>query len=182
MRKILFLFCLCFLFVSCEFLPIIGEILIELNNASNQNTESDYSEDTTDDTTIDHIRKNALEYAQEYCRVDTEYYYGGQDMIRAIRVDCSGMVINCYKYAIKNRFPDITFWLDLTPEEAFRRKMGADNDRFEQSGIEFHNKVYNGYKTLHEKFPDRIKRIDASKTIEEVSAQIETYLNNYFFG
>ena len=102
MRKILLVFCLCFLFVSCEFLPIIGEILIELNNASNQNTESDYSEDTTDDTTIDHIRKKALEYAQEYCRVDTEYYYGGQDMIRAIKVDCSGMVINCYKYAIAN--------------------------------------------------------------------------------
>ena len=91
-------------------------------------------------------------------------------------------VYDLTKYAIKNRFPDITFWLDLTPEQAFIRKMGADNDRFEQTGIEFHNKVYNGYKTLHEKFPDRIKRIDASKTVEEVSAQIETYLNNYFFG
>ena len=100
MRKILLVFCLCFLFVSCEFLPIIGEILIELNNDSNQN--SDYSEDTTDATTIDHIRKKALEYAQEYCRVDTVYHYGGQDMIRAIKVDCSGMVINCYKYAIAN--------------------------------------------------------------------------------
>lgn len=91
-------------------------------------------------------------------------------------------VYDITRYAINNRFPDITFWFDLPPKEAFERKMGADNDRFEQSGAEFHNNVYNGYKKLLEKYPDRIKRIDASKTKEEVSAQIEEYLQNYFFG
>lgn len=90
-------------------------------------------------------------------------------------------VFNITSYAIKDTFPYFTFWLDLPPKDAFERKNGADNDRFEQTGLEFHNKVYNAYKDLHEKFPERIKRIDASKPIEEVSAQIEKYLNEYFF-
>ena len=65
---------------------------------------------------------------------------------------------------------------------AFERKMGADNDRFEQIGMDFHNKVYESYKELSLKFPERIKRIDASKSKEEVSAQIDKYLTDYFYG
>ncbi len=85
------------------------------------------------------------------------------------------------EYAISNNYPTITFWLDLPPIDAFRRKMGADeNDRFEQSGLDFHNKVYNGYKEMHAQNPDRIKRIDASKSAEEVKEEIEKYLDELF--
>lgn len=91
-------------------------------------------------------------------------------------------VYNITSYAINNTFPNITFWFDLPPQLAFERKMGADNDRFEQIGMDFHNKVYESFKELSIKFPERIKRIDASKSKEEVSAQIEEYLNNYFYG
>ncbi|MBQ1972514.1 MAG: C40 family peptidase, partial [Treponema sp.] len=43
------------------------------------------------------------EYAKWYCQEDTKYVYGGQDPIpRVLKVDCSGMVINCYKYAVEN--------------------------------------------------------------------------------
>lgn len=38
-------------------------------------------------------------------------------------------------YALKEYLPDATVFIDLTPEEAFRRKHGADeNDRLEQAG------------------------------------------------
>ena len=44
--------------------------------------------------------------------------------------------INCY--ATKNFMPDYTVWLDLTPEQAFKRKGGVDkNDRVELSGMEY---------------------------------------------
>ena len=48
-------------------------------------------------------------------------------------------------YAIKNFTPDYTIFLDLSPEAAFKRKGGADaSDRVELSGMEFHNRVYEG--------------------------------------
>ena len=64
--------------------------------------------------------------------------------------------------------PDATLFYDITPEEAFGRKGGADDDRMEQSGLAFHRKVYEGYKALAEKFPERIIVIDAKKSAEEV--------------
>ena len=45
--------------------------------------------------------------------------------------------------------PDLTLFLDITPEAAFNRKHGADkNDRMEQQGLDFHRRVYNGYKEI----------------------------------
>lgn len=79
--------------------------------------------------------------------------------------------INCY--AIQNYLPDLTLFLDLTPEQAFKRKGGVDKeDRLELSGMEFHNKVYEGYKTAKQKFPERIVEIDASGTKEQTHAKI----------
>ena len=66
-------------------------------------------------------------------------------------------------YAIKNFMPDYTLFLDLPPEKAFLRKGGADKkDRLELSGIDFHNKVYAGYKKLAEQYKERFIVIDAS--------------------
>ena len=97
MRKILFILLLSFLFVSCEFLPLVDDILSIIE-------EENYYDETLDKNSLDGIRQNALWYAKEYCKYDTVYSMSGQDVIppRALRVDCSGMVINCYKYAISN--------------------------------------------------------------------------------
>ena len=80
-------------------------------------------------------------------------------------------------YAIKNFTPDLTLFLDLPPEKAFLRKGGADrNDRLELSGMEFHNKVYKGYKELAEKHKDRIVVIDASGEKAETHEKIMSAL------
>lgn len=82
-------------------------------------------------------------------------------------------------YAIKNFTPDCTLFLDLPPEKAFLRKGGADkNDRLELSGMEFHNKVYKGYKELAEKNKDRIVVIDASGEKTETHEKIMAALKN----
>lgn len=66
-------------------------------------------------------------------------------------------------YALKNFTPDYTIFLDLSPEAAFKRKGGADKtDRVELSGMEFHNRVYEGYKELAAENPERIIVIDPS--------------------
>ena len=72
-------------------------------------------------------------------------------------------------YALKEYLPDATVFIDLTPEEAFRRKHGADeNDRLEQAGMEFHKKVYAAYKKLAEADPSRIVTIDGRNTPEGI--------------
>ena len=68
-------------------------------------------------------------------------------------------------FALQNYLPDVTIFIDLTPEAAFLRKSGADeNDRLEQAGISFHKKVYEGYDTLAKNEPNRIARVDGNQT------------------
>ena len=86
----------------------------------------------------------------------------GMDFIKGVNV-----------YAVENCMPDLTLFLDISPEDAFARKGGADkDDRLEQSGIEFHKKVYLGYKNLASENTSRIVCIDAKKSADEVFAQI----------
>lgn len=72
-------------------------------------------------------------------------------------------------FALKNYLPTVTIFIDLTPEAAFKRKHGADeNDRLEQAGIEFHKRVYAGYDALAKAHPERIARIDGEQTPQAV--------------
>ncbi|MBQ7831898.1 MAG: dTMP kinase [Clostridia bacterium] len=72
-------------------------------------------------------------------------------------------------YALKHYTPDVTVFIDLTPEAAFLRKHGADeNDRLEQAGMAFHKRVYEGYKTLAKESPERVVSIDGNQTPQEI--------------
>lgn len=73
--------------------------------------------------------------------------------------------------------PDITFWLDIDPETGRRRAGRAGElDRLELEQLDFHYRLYDGYKALLEKYPERIKRIDASRSIDEMRDEIYAYL------
>ena len=100
--------------------------------------------------------------------IDSSFAYQGYG--RGLGVE---FVEKINDYAIKNFMPDYTLFLNLPPELAFKRKGGADkSDRLELSGIEFHNKVYEGYLALAEKYKDRFIVIDASGEKEETHAKI----------
>ena len=75
--------------------------------------------------------------------------------------------------ALKKYRPDVTIFIDLTPEAAFLRKHGADeNDRLEQAGMEFHKRVYAGYKALAADEPERIVCVDGNKTPQKIFADV----------
>lgn len=76
--------------------------------------------------------------------------------------------------AIKDCMPDITFLFKITPEEG--KKRIQSEDRLEMEELDYHKKVYNGYLELEKEYPDRIKGIDASRTIEEIHKEIKGYL------
>lgn len=82
------------------------------------------------------------------------------------------------KYAIDGIMPDITLYFDITPEEGIKRKKNMHTlDRIEQEKQDFHNKVYEGYQMLLKLYPERIKRIDASKDIYDVHNQVLKYID-----
>lgn len=86
----------------------------------------------------------------------------GQDFIRSVNA-----------YALEHYRPDCTIFLDITPEQAFERKNGADeNDRMEQAGMAFHKKVYEGYKKIAIAEPDRFIAVDAVGEKDEVFARV----------
>ena len=82
-------------------------------------------------------------------------------------------------YALSNYLPDVTIFIDLTPEAAFLRKHGADqNDRLEKAGMEFHKRVYEGYKAVAAAEPDRVICVDGTQTPDEVFADVVKILQN----
>lgn len=107
---------------------------------------------------------------------------------------CLGdMVAEVNGHATGGLVPDITFWMDIDPEagraRASKRAHVADTadadagqendeglDRLELEKIDFHYRVYEGYKKIAESDPDRVKRINAAGTVDEIRDVIYGYL------
>ncbi len=72
---------------------------------------------------------------------------------------------------------DLTLWLDIDAEIGLKRaKQRGTADRIEQADIEFHRRVQQGFTQLAASHPQRIVRIDASKSMEEVHLAIQEIL------
>lgn len=98
--------------------------------------------------------------------VDSSFAY--QAYARGLGTDFVGQI---NALAMTKYRPDVTIFIELTPEEAFQRKHGADeNDRLEQAGMAFHRRVYEGYMALAKADPERIVCIDGRQTPQEVFA------------
>ncbi|MBR2442292.1 MAG: dTMP kinase [Clostridia bacterium] len=76
-------------------------------------------------------------------------------------------------FALEEYSPDVTVFIDLTPEAAFLRKHGADeNDRLEQAGMAFHKRVYEGYKAVAKAYPNRVVCVDGNQTPNEIFEEV----------
>jgi dTMP kinase len=69
-------------------------------------------------------------------------------------------------FAVRGLKPDLTFLLELSPEDAAAR--GGENDRFEDEGAGLQEAVGASYETLIRSDPDRWRRIDATRSPDEV--------------
>ncbi len=85
-------------------------------------------------------------------------------------------------YCFENCMPDLTIFMNVSPDEAFERKGGVDKqDRIELLGIDFHRKVYAGYLELAKTFSDRIVPFSCKGTKFETHAKIIEYLKEREF-
>ncbi len=77
--------------------------------------------------------------------------------------------------------PELTLWFDLPAAQAAARRAGArEADRIEQQDLDFFERVRAGYAARAAGAPDRIVRIDASGTVEQVGAQVLAVLANRY--
>ncbi len=101
-----------------------------------------------------------------------------QGYARNIGIDA---VYSINAFAIDDTMPDITFFLDVRPEVALKRiaqnRDESEINRLDLEKLEFHNKVYDAYLLLLKKFPERIVRIDASRTIDEEVEEIKNIIS-----
>jgi len=105
--------------------------------------------------------------------VDSSYIYQG--IARGLGIETVKAVNDI---ATRSLMPDITFFMDVDPELALRRRLdSSEPDRLEMEGVSFQRKVYEGYLRLCSLYPERIKRISGTEGIEASFAQIQGYMD-----
>ena len=88
------------------------------------------------------------------------------------------IIENIESIVCQGEYPDITFLLDISPEESILRRKNEIPDRIESEGIKFLEKVNRGFKLIAKEKKWIV--ISASQNIKAISNQIkETLINNF---
>ena len=80
-------------------------------------------------------------------------------------------LIKLNQFATYNLSPDVTFLIDLHPEEAIKRK-DIENDRIEKAGIDLQINVRNAYLEIAKRFDDRIVVLDGHNQVNIIHQKI----------
>ena len=81
-------------------------------------------------------------------------------------------------FATGGLVPDITFFIDVSPEIVLKRKIALDEpDRFESEELDFHLKIYEAYKKIAKDNPERFVVVDGCGTPEEINKKITSRIN-----
>jgi dTMP kinase len=103
--------------------------------------------------------------------VDSSLVYQGH--ARGLGID---EIFRINQFAIDDLMPDLTLWLDIDPViglERIHSGRSQEINRLDLESLAFHQKVREGYQILHERYPNRIQRIDANQTLEEVHRDVQ---------
>lgn len=109
--------------------------------------------------------------------VDSNYVYQG--IIKGVGLD---KVIEINKFATFDTLPDLTFYVDVSPEVGFARinQNHRDTNKYEMMDMSFHHRVRESYLKLCEMYSDRIVRIDGDASSDDVYQSILNILENRF--
>lgn len=106
--------------------------------------------------------------------IDSTVAYQGYG--RGLDIERINMLNNL---ATNEKKPDLTLVFDIDVETSMKR-VGKEKDRMESAGKEFHNRVRQGYLELAKQEPERIKVIDATKSIEEIHKEVINIIKGGF--
>ena len=114
----------------------------------------------THEIIIPNLNKGLHVLADRYSDSTLAYQGGG----RQIDIE---WLIRLNQFATYNIEPNVTFYIDVLPEEALKRK-NQEKDRIEMAGIELQSRVRNAYLELAKRFQRRYIIIDGHDSIDNI--------------
>lgn len=130
---------------------------------------------------VQHVREIIVPALSDGKMVLCDRFYDAtvvyQGVARGIGIDT---VYSLHKLLLDGIQPDVTFLLDLPPEEGLARawrqiengSRTGNESRFERETLRFHEKVRAGYLKLAHEEPDRFRIVDAMKEPDAVQKDI----------
>ncbi len=107
------------------------------------------------------LSENKIVLCDRFVDASVAYQHGGRGMDKA-QID---LLTNTFVA----KMPDLTFWLDLPVEQGMQRaKNRGALDRFEQEKMAFFQRIQESYRQLAEQNSQRIIRLDASQSAEQL--------------
>ncbi len=109
--------------------------------------------------------------------IDSSLAYQGYG--RDLGIDA---VYEINRFGIGNHLPDVTIFIDVPPAVGLKRvfeNTGRKVDRLDLETVEFHEKVYQGYLLLAEKFKERFIVVDGTNPVETVVEDTIQILKTY---
>ena len=83
------------------------------------------------------------------------------------------VIWNLNKLAIDDVMPNLTLFLDVSPEIGFKRRNSSYKiDRLDLQQKDFFERVYQGYKKLAEKYKERYVIIDGKGTVNQTAGKV----------
>ena len=73
--------------------------------------------------------------------------------------------------------PDLTFVFDVDVKTS-QERVGGEKDRMESAGIEFFERVRQGFLEIAKSEPNRVKVIDSTRSIEEIHKCVVEHIEN----
>lgn len=121
------------------------------------------------------LKENTIVICDRF--IDSSYAYQGYGK----NVDLE-FINNTNKVIIGDLYPDLTFYIDISPEEAMKRidYRNETKDRLETNNLGFFMSVIDGYYDLLGKDPrgERIIKIDGLKTLHDIHFRIRQIVSN----
>lgn len=94
-------------------------------------------------------------------------------------------VLSINEFAINGLVPNLTIYFDIDPQVGLQRIKNNNTrevNRLDMEKLEFHLKVRDGYIKLAETYQERIRIIDAERSIEDVYHDTVTIIKKYLLN
>ena len=127
----------------------------------------------TKEVILPNLEQNRWIIADRYADSTLAYQGGG----RELNLD---WLLDLNKFATYELEPNVTFFIDILPKEALRRKKYTE-DRIEAEGIAFQKQVRQTYLELAKQFSDRIIVIDGNMSKEKIQNNIWDEIKRRYF-
>jgi len=123
------------------------------------------------------LERGAVVLCDRYTDSTRAYQLAG----RQLNADVLGAMLEVAELGLR---PELTLWFDLPVSEALNRMRGRAatgevSTRMDEERRSFHEAVRNGFSAIFEEAPERVRRVDASGSVDEVQKRVLKVIGNF---